>query len=475
MPVDAKRLDRVFNPKTVVVVGDKKAGNYSWLRNMKTVTGKLYSVQIDEREIPGIQELGIPNFKSLLEVPGPIDYVLVAVPRKAVPFVIADCVKAKVGGVACFTSGFAETDDEGRELQKKITAMATEAGLPLIGPNCMGLFSPKAGVRHSNEQYHGESGPVGFIGQSGTHTIFFSTTLNAIHGIKLSKSVSFGNAAVMDVADFLEYFGQDPEIKVIGAYIEGVKQGRRLFRALREVTPKKPVLIWKGGQTDFGARAASTHTGSLAGSYAIWQTLYRQTGAIGVDNLDQMVDTTAALLKLGDLKGDGGALMCMTGGQSVVITDTFAKEDLRVPALSEASYKELASFFNVIGGFYRNPLDVSWNSSSGDLMTRILTILDSDANTDFVALELFVATVARHMKAAQKGDSSFFDSITSHAKHARKPFFAMLTPTSSEIEAIELRKMLTEAGVLAFPTFQRAAVAYKKALDYRHWVSALTP
>ncbi len=466
MPFSSARFDRVFNPKTVVVVGDKKAGNYSWLRNMLTVRGKLYSVQLDESEIPGIEDLGVANFKSILDVPGPIDYVLSAVPRKVAPFVLADCIKAQVGGVAMFTSGFAETDDEGRELQKRLTEMAAEAELPLIGPNCMGLFNPTAGVRHSAEQYAGESGPVAFIGQSGTHTIFFSTTLDAVHGIKLAKSVSFGNAAVLDVADFLEYFGGDPEVKVIGAYIEGVKQGRRLFDAMRKVAPKKPVLVWKGGQTDFGANAANTHTGSLAGSQAIWDTLIRQTGAIAVDNLDELVDTTAALLKLGELKGDGAALMCMTGGQSVVITDTFAKQGLRAPSLSEESYREFASFFSVIGGFYRNPLDISWNSSSGDLMTRILGILDADANTDFVALEMFVASVARRVKEAEKGDSSFFDAITGHAARAKKPFFTMMTPTSSEADALNLRKMLTEAGVLAFPTFQRAAIAYRKALGY---------
>ena len=466
MPFDKKRLDRVFNPKTVVVVGDKKAGNYSWLRSMQTVKGKLYSVQVSEDEIPGIQEMGVTNYTSLLDVPGPIDYVLLSVPRKVAPMVLADCVKAKVGGVSLFTSGFAETDDEGRALQKQIAAMAVDAGMPLIGPNCMGLFNPKAGVRHSVDQYHGESGPVAFLGQSGTHTIFFCTTLEAIHGIKLAKSVSFGNAAVMDGADYIEYFSQDPEVKVMGAYIEGVKEGRRLFEVLREVAPKIPVLIWKGGQTDSGARAASTHPGSLAGSQAIWDTVIRQTGAIPVNSLDEAVDTTAALLSLGPLRGVGGALMCMTGGQSVVISDTFAKEELQVPALTQASYDDLGSFFNVIGGFYRNPLDISWNSGSGQILTRILKILDGDDNVDFVALELFVSMVARRIKSGHNGDSSFFDAITDHARNAKKPFFTMLTPTSAEAEAIELRKTMTEAGVLAFPTFQRAAVAYRKALAY---------
>ena len=196
MPTDHKRFDRIFNPKTVVVVGAKKATNYSWLRNMLTVKGKLYSVQLDENEIPGIEDLGVTNYKSMAEIPEPIDYVLVAVPRNVAPIILADAIKANVGGVAMFTSGFAETDDDGRALQEKIRGMALEAGMPLIGPNCMGIFNPAAGVRQNEDQYHGESGPVGFIGQSGTHTVYTSTTLNVVHGVKLAKAVSFGNAAV---------------------------------------------------------------------------------------------------------------------------------------------------------------------------------------------------------------------------------------------------------------------------------------
>ncbi|MCL0102208.1 CoA-binding protein, partial [Dehalococcoidia bacterium] len=444
----------------------KKSSNHSWLHAMKTVKGRLYSVQVNDDEVPAIEALGIPNYKSVCDIPEPIDYVVIAVPRRFALSVLEDCVKADVGGVSMFTSGFAETDDEGRELQEQIRALALSAGMPLAGPNCMGLFNPKLGVRNTADLYHGVSGPVGFIGQSGTHTIYYSTTLDAIHGIKLSKGISFGNAAVLDAADYLDYFAQDPEVQVIGAYIEGVREGQRFFETLRKLAPKKPVMIWKGGQTPSGASAASTHTGSLAGSQLIWDSMIRQAGAISVDSLDELIDTTAALLQLGELQGDGGGLMCMTGGQSVVIADTFAKHGLRAATLSKASYDDLGSFFNVIGGFYKNPLDISWNSRSGNLLTRILTILDTDPNVDFVALELFVQIIHNRIDKAQAGDISFLEAIVKHLKIAQKPFFTMLTPTSSEAEAIELRKKVTEAGILAFPTFQRAATAYQKALKY---------
>ena len=186
----AERLRRVFNPRSVAVVGDKQAMGYLWLHNMRTFQGPVYSVQIDPKEIPGIEALGIPNYQSLLDVPGEIDYVVCAVPRAVTPRIVADCVRKGVGGVTLFTSGFAETgEEEGIRLQDEIARLARENGLLLIGPNCMGIYNPALGVRQSADQPTGEGGPVGFISQSGTHCINFSL-LGYVHGVRCSKTVS---------------------------------------------------------------------------------------------------------------------------------------------------------------------------------------------------------------------------------------------------------------------------------------------
>ena len=170
-----RRLERVFNPRTVAVVGDKRAMGYFWLRNMSTFTGKLYSVQIDPNEIPGILELGVSNYASLLDIPDEIDYVVCAVPRPIAPRIVADCVAKKVGGVSLFTSGFAETGEaEGIRLQEQIASMARDGGLVLIGPNCMGIYNRRLGVRQAMDQPAGDEGDVGFISHSGTHAINFS-------------------------------------------------------------------------------------------------------------------------------------------------------------------------------------------------------------------------------------------------------------------------------------------------------------
>src|SRR5262249_25237563 len=187
-----------------------------------------------------------------------------AVPRQVAPRVLADAAQKGIGGMGMFTSGFAETGEElGVKLQDELQRIARENDMVLLGPNCMGLYNPRLGVRFSADHLAGEAGNIGFISQSGTHAINVSL-VSAANGLRLSKAVSIGNAIVLDVPDYLEYFGQDDETKAIAMYVEGVKDGRRFAQVLRDVAAKKPVLIWKGGQTEAGARATRSHTASLA-------------------------------------------------------------------------------------------------------------------------------------------------------------------------------------------------------------------
>ncbi|MBE0416022.1 MAG: CoA-binding protein, partial [Dehalococcoidia bacterium] len=175
MKAIVEKLDRAFNPRSVAVVGDKMEMGYMWLRSLADFQGRVYSVQIDKNELPGIEALGVKNYFSLLDIPDEVDYVIVAVPRAVAPKIVKDCIEKKVGGVMLFTSGFAETNtEEGIRLQRVITEMAQEADLNLIGPNCVGIFNPKIGLRHTMDQYCGDGGNVGFISQSGTHATFFS-------------------------------------------------------------------------------------------------------------------------------------------------------------------------------------------------------------------------------------------------------------------------------------------------------------
>ena len=460
------QLDRAFNPRSVAVVGDKAEMGYMWLRSLATFQGRVYSVQIDEQEFPGIEALGVKNYPRLLDIPDEVDYVIVAVPRAIAPQIVKQCIQKKVGGAMLFTSGFAESNtEEGIGLQKTITDMACDANLNLIGPNCVGIFNPKIGLRHSIDQYSGYGGNVGFISQSGTHATFF-TLVGEVNGITISKSVSYGNAAVLDATDYLEYLGEDEDTNIIGIYIEGVKDGRRFFSTLRDVARRKPVLHWKGGGTKEGTRATASHTASLAGQPQLWDALIKQCGAIKVDNLDEMVDTIQALLYAKPTTGNRVGLAAMTGGQSVVITDTFVRGGFEVPLLTERSYKEFASFFNTIGSSYRNPLDISSNLPHLDRIIRCLDILNKDERIDTVVLDLplvFLTRISWHIPG-------FFDDLVEalalYKERSPKPFLAIITCTHAESEAIDARKKLVAKGIPNFPSFDRGANALKKVVAH---------
>ncbi len=462
-------LARALNPRAIAVVGDKRANGYLWLRNMSTFQGKVYSVQIDPAEIPGIEAIGVANFPSLADVPEEIDYVLCAVPRPISPRIIADCAAKRVGGVALFTSGFAETgEEEGAHLQAEIGRIAREAGLALIGPNCMGVYSPRLGIRQSAEQPAGEAGTVGFISQSGTHAINFSL-LGAAQGIRISTSVSIGNAEVLDVPDYLDYLTRDPETRAMAMYVEGVKDGRRFFESLRRACGAKPVVVWKGGVTAAGARATASHTASLATSGTVWNAALQQAGAIAATSIDDTIDILKALLFCKPTSGKRMGLMAMTGGQSVIITDAFERAGLEVPLLTAHSYGQLAEFFNIIGGSYRNPLDMGGTIGFGgqsEQLQRLLHILDADEHVNAIAMELASGFLARRWQADPSSLDGLLDLLVAHQERSTKPFLTILHPGHIEGVTAQARARVVERGVAVFHTFERAARALRRAVDY---------
>ncbi len=460
MKADFTKLDRAFNPQCVAVVGDKQESDFMWLHGQSTFKGKLYSVQVNPETIKAIEALGVKNYTSLLDIPEPVDLVIVAVPRAVAPRILEDCIGKEVAAAHFFTSGFAETGtEEGIRLERLLTERAEQANFHLIGPNCLGIFNPKVGIKQMGDQYTGVSGPVGFISQSGTHAIAFSLEIH-LQGVDINKSVSFGNGVVLDSADYLEYFGGDPEIKVIGMYLEGVKDGRRFLRVLREVSAQKPVVIWKGGRTEEGGRAIASHTGALAISQAVWEAAVRQYGAINVARMEELIDTLKALLYLSPVRGDRVAVTGGSGGQSVAIADVFAEAGLRLPLLTQESYDELATFYSLIGGGYRNPIDTGNENRSE--MRHIMEILERDANIDNLVL---LANASWGTPEQIQGQVSIMADIK---ERTLKPVMAII-PFASPNEmqrARELTNQFQERGIPVFPSMERGAHALRNALDY---------
>lgn len=461
-------LERAFTAKTAVVIGDKKMGGYMWLRALKRFSGKLYSVQIDPNEIAGIEAMGVENRKSLAEIKEHIDYAVSAVPRQVAPRILKDCVDNRVGAIGFFTSGFSETAEElGIQLERQLHQIAIDSDIALVGPNCMGLYSPAYGLCNFPDESVGEAGDVCFISQSGTHTINFCMQAPA-RGVKVNKAASIGNVLVLEAADYIDLMAADPPTRVLGMYIEGVRDGRRFFESVRNAARRMPVLIWKGGVTEAGARATFSHTGSLATPGAVWEATVRQSGAVAVDTLDAMLDAVELIARGREVRGRRMGLVAMTGGQSVVITDTFSSAGLDIPALSGASYDELKSFFNIIGGSYRNPLDAGGTIGGGinhGNLDRILSILDRDSVIDAIVLEIGTGLRAARWAAHEDEITALLDRVAEFARRSGKPFAVVLHPAHVEAIVARAKELARQRGLVAFDSFERAAAAFRAASD----------
>ncbi len=467
MNTTTHKLERLFNPRSVAVVGAKQVNNYNWLRNVIDFPGPKYHVNIDEREWPGATALGFPNYKSLMDVPGEVDFVIVAVPAAVVPRVLADCVTKGVKGVHVFTAGFSETGtEEGKRLEQQMIETATRGKLNMVGPNCLGLFNPKLHIGFSSAGYSGESGNLAFISHSGSQSSGFIAE-GLERGFKVSKLVSMGNGVVLDSAEYLEYFGQDDDTEAIGLFLEGVRTGRRFFEVARKVAARKPVLVWKVGETENAARATSAHSATRYVTQPLWDSVLRQCGAVRVDNVHEMFDLMQLLLWAKPFTGARLGLICQGGGHATEIANVFAKAGFEVPPLTQRSYDQILTDFNIVGGSYRNPLEGgSLRNEAG--RAKVLRILDEDENLDAIVEEFPISRLLRGVD-----DDSLVQSrvrlMCDFGAQAKKPYAVVMDPTYPSVDSRFTRwayEQFAAAHIPAIYSFERTAKTLWKAMEY---------
>jgi acyl-CoA synthetase (NDP forming) len=350
------RLDRMFSPRGLAVFGGvTKPGAFANMILTSLVAygypGTLYPISP-----AGGTVLGLTVRRSLDEVDGPVDLASISVPAEAVPGVLEDCLKHGVAGAEVHTSGFAETGEPGGvERQRKMEAIAGQ-GLPIVGPNCFGLHCPAGGITLlPGFDFSREPGSIALISQSGGIANDFGHEAIAA-GLGISKVISYGNGCDLEATELLEYLAEDRDTRLIAAYLEGVRDGRRFIETVRAVSARKPVVIWKGGLTPLGARATLSHTGSLGGEEQIWQGALAQAGAIQVTGLDEMVDT---LVALSYLKRRGRRIALAGGGGAIGVfsSDLAHRWGLDIPVFGDETQRRLAAYFPTPGNSVVNPLD----------------------------------------------------------------------------------------------------------------------
>jgi acyl-CoA synthetase (NDP forming) len=464
-------LDVMTHAKSIAVVGAARArrggfpGMFGCLRNFG-YPGRLYPINPKVEEISGIK-----TYPSLISLPERVDLVIISVPAPFVPDALRDCVASGNKNIHIFSSGFKESgEEEGIQLQKEIEKIAREGGLRVVGPNCMGFYVPASRMLTWTAASK-ESGPISLISQSGGNAQEITNYTSNRYGIYFSKSISYGNALTLDSTDFLDYLAHDDETRIINMYLEGVKDGRHLLDLVTETNRHKPVIIYKGGLTESGARAVSSHTGSLAGGEKIWKAFFRQSGAVPVDSLEEMADVTLAFHHLEKTPGKKTTVLGFGGGIGVAVADSCARSGLELPELSSATIKKLRQFIPPAGTMIRNPIDAVIAFIDLNLFGKVLNILTTSGEIDN-----FIISVPLDWLFGKEKGGTHIEKIASYLaqegrKHTQgKPLVVVWrqyepAPEIRKWVAV-MEKILLPAGIPVYDGLPRAVVALSKLAEY---------
>jgi len=465
-------LETMIHAKSIAVIGairPRKAGFRGMFGCIKDFgfPGKLYPINPKAQEIDGVK-----TYPSLVSLPKPVDLVVIAVPAPFVPDALRDCVASGSKNVHIFSSGFKETGEEaGIKLQAEIEKIAAQGQLNVIGPNCMGLYVPQSRI----VTWVGapeKSGPVSFVSQSGGHTQDFTNYASVHFGIYFNKVISYGNALTLDSTDFLEYLANDDETKIITMYLEGIKNGRKLLELITKINRKKPVIILKGGLTESGARAVSSHTGSMAGGEKIWNAFFKQSGGIKVSSLEEMAETTEAFLHLGKAHGRRVAVIGTGGGIGVAAADSCARAGLDLTVLPQEVTQKLRQFIPPAGNMIRNPIDALILFVDLPALGKTLELLSSQY-IDMFVISLHLEWLYNFDNGAQIKNIATYIAQSAR-KHANgKPLVVVWwqyqpNPKYAKKRAL-LEEILQEAGIPVYEGLQRAVSALAKLAEYHEF------
>jgi len=461
--------DYVFNPSSVAVIGasrdNKKEMSGGWVGRLVQFgyKGEIYPINPDAESI-----LGLKAYPSIVSVPDSIDYAIVSVPARAVPQVVKECINKGIKVIHVYAAGFSETGKEtGRALQAELVELVNNSNVRLIGPNCMGVYSAKSGLTFDT-RFSKEPGPIGFLSQTGVGGRRLIYLANQ-RGLRFSKAISYGNAVDLDGPDFLEYFAADPETRFILIYVEGVKDGRRFFSALRQCTQTKPVVMLKGGLSEGGAGAATSHTASLAGSRQVWKTLFRQTGVIHVESLEEAVEQMVAVVNLPHIRGRRVGLVGRGGGIGVLAADMCEAHGLSVPGFMPETREQLARITPAeAGSSVRNPVEIGLGKRGlSEFYSEGIKIVASDPEIDFIITFLNPEDYVHY------GIGDWIEQVSGElmevTKALSKPLIVVFLPGRDRDifkSIVQIQDKCQEAGIPCFSSLDVAVKTVSKLITY---------
>lgn len=458
-------LHRLFHPRSIAVVGASLSlgeGKLPFFQILKAAgyPGPIYPVNPAHREI-----LGEKVYPDLDSVPETVDLAICTIPARAALDTLARAVKRGIPFVHFFTSGFSERGDRG--LEEALLRTARSGRTRIVGPNCLGVHCTASRVTFDPFILEDKPGPVAFLSQSGGVANNFTRMARA-RRLSLNKAVSYGNQIDLRVEDYLEYFVRDDGIRVVAAYIEDIKDGRRFFEVARRLTRTRPFIVLKGGRTEAGALAAASHTGALAGNRPVWSGLLRQAGCVEVETQEQLVDLVMIAASERLPRGPRLGFLAAGGGTSVLFTDLAVLSGLAVPELEPPTQETIARKIPAVNTSVRNPVDLGAFGFDYRIMAHGMEALDRDRTIDVIVIYLCLDFLL--MFRSEEIDTGL-QAIAAAAAETEKPVAVVVARNADDNPRLgEIRRAALTAfrgqGLPLFNTLQDAVFALSRILRW---------
>ena len=456
-------IGEILEAGSVAVIGASRDPQKSGAQLIHVLQKVGYKGQVAGVNPQGGEVFGTPLFRSLEEVPFPVDLAVLHIPPRLVPAALSQCVRKGVKGAVISSEGFAETGPEGARLQEEVKGILRSSGMRAFGPNTLGIVNTQTGLTTSyySSRHMLKPGSIGFAAQSGIFVGALLRYLSSFEGLQISKGIGMGNKVDVDESEALEYLMLDEQTKIIGLYLEDVRDGRRFLETAKAAVARKPVLVMKGGRTEAGARATASHTASLAVRDAVFEGALRQAGVIRVQAIDEFIRTLRGFLKM-PLPGGGRlALVTYSGAQAIMSIDAAVEEGLEMARFEEETKKKIARVI-ATPSKAGNPIDLfpdmlahGFEKTSIELLTALL----EDPGVDGIIFISF----------ANFGEQPYRPIIEGLEGRVHKPLFFSVLGMKKDIEGTAA--FLEERGYPCFDLPEMAVRVFARMWQYKKTVS----
>jgi acetyl coenzyme A synthetase (ADP forming)-like protein len=455
--MNPRPLDPIFSPGSIAVVGASRRRDslgFSLLHNLvvNEFSGAIYPVNLEAKAIHSLK-----CYPSVQAIPDPIDLAVILVPRLKVEGVVKECIAKGVRGLIVITAGFSEIGEEGAERERRLRDLVRAAGIRMIGPNCMGVIntSPDMSLDATFSPTPAQAGSIGFVSQSGALGVAILNVAQDL-GIGLTQFVSMGNKADVSGNDLLEHWEDDPATKVICMYLESFGNPRRFTEIAKRVSRKKPILVVKSGRTAEGARAASSHTGAMAGADVTVSALLDQCGVLRANTIEELFDICRALVRCPLPDGNRVGIVTNAGGPAIMATDACVSVGLRMAELSDTTRQTLRGFLPAEASV-NNPVDMIASADAQAYSRTLAAVLDDPGVDMAMVINVTPVLASPH---------DILEVIGEVSRTRSKPVLAVMMATDEFYESVKHTPDLPP--VYRFP--EPAARVFLLLSRYGAWV-----